>query len=301
MTHRANDALTLPVLGALFAFSAGPVGLVVQKYLVTSFEPPIIVLIQMTVGALVLWVARFFFPKVSLPPSAYAKGLALGAVQPGLLMIILTNAGAHLDSVTFVLLAALMPGVVALMGRFFLKETLSIWVVIGLLVSFAGMLLLVIVRERTGANQPLGFVLAGIGLLIGAGGMTIGRAINTSATMPWFVLAPLQVTGACAAAWVVALVVGSDLPTAVTSPQLIAFAYLGLGMTAISYFTFNFALSRLPVVHVGLIAAAGPGVGTVAAALIFGQTLELAAFVGISVVLLGAALPALHSLLRGGA
>jgi hypothetical protein len=38
----------------------------------------------------------------------------------------------------------------------------------------------------------------------------------------------------------------------------------------------------------------------VAAALIFNQTLEPFAFVGISVVLLGAALPALHGLLRDG-
>lgn len=301
MTHRANDALALPILGALFAFSAGPVGLVVQKYLVTSYAPPVIVLIQMTLGALVLWMARSFFPKVPLPLSAYAKGLALGAVQPGLLMIILTSAGARLDSVTFVLLAALMPGAVAVMGRLFLKEKLSVWVLIGLLVSFAGMVVLVIVRERTGDNQPLGFALAGLGLLIGAGGITIGRAINTSATMPWFVLAPLQVTGACLAAWAVVLVLGMDLPTTVAPREIIAFAYLGLGMTAISYFVFNFALSRLPVVHIGLIAAAGPGVGTVAAAMIFQQTLEPIAFVGIGVVLLGSALPALHGLLRGGA
>lgn len=301
MTHRANDALALPILGALFAFSAGPVGLVVQKYLVTSYAPPVIVLIQMTIGALALWMARSFFPKVPLPLSAYAKGLALGAVQPGLLMIILTSAGARLDSVTFVLLAALMPGAVAIMGRLFLKEKLSVWVVIGLLVSFAGMVVLVIVRERTGDNQLLGFALAGLGLLIGAGGITIGRAINTSATMPWFVLAPLQVTGACLAAWAVVLVLGMDLPTTVAPRDIIAFAYLGLGMTAISYFVFNFALSRLPVVHIGLIAAAGPGMGTVAAAMIFQQTLEPIAFVGIGVVLLGSALPALHGLLRGGA
>lgn len=300
MTHRDPNR-ALPILGALFSFSAGPVGLVVQKYLVTSYAPPVIVLIQMSIGAAVLWLARLAFPPASVPWSSYAKGLTLGAVQPGLLMIILTNAGAYLDSITFVLLAALMPAVVALMGRLFLKEALDVWVVVGLVVSFLGMILLVIVRDATGANHPLGFALAAIGLTIGAAGITVGRALNTSATLPWFLLAPLQVTGACIAAWAAVLVFGFELPASVTSNDLVAFAYLGLGMTAISYFTYNFALSRLPVVHVGLIAAAGPGVGTVAAAVIFRQELEPLAYFGITVVLLGAALPALVGLLRGEA
>lgn len=294
-------ARALPSVAGLLSFSAGPVGLVVQRYLVESLAPPLIIAVQMSIGVVALWLIRLAFPRAHLPLSAYLKGLALGFVQPGILMMLLTTAGSRLDSVTFVLMTALFPGMVALLGRILLKEALSRWVVVGLFVSFAGMIVVVFARDTTGENQVLGFALVALALIVGPAGIIAGRVINTTAIMPWYVLAPLQVSGAwlaaCLAAGVLVFGYGATVPDSLSSSQWMAFAYLGLIMTALSFMTFNYALSRLTVVHIGLLAAAGPAAGTLAAAVIFRQVLGPLALLGIAVVLFGAALPAVRAIL----
>ena len=297
MSPRSANAAFLPTAAALFCFSAGPVGLVVQRYLVASFDPSTIVALQMTVGAAVLWIVRASLPRRVLPVSAYGKGLALGMVHPGGFMIVYAAASARLDSITAVLAVALAPGAVALLGRLALKEPLKPVVLVGLAVSFAGMVLLVSDRDATGENQLSGILLAAVGLSLAAGGVVIGRALNTGAVLPWFVLAPLQVSGAGLVAWVGVFLFGPPVSLGPVLADWAAFAYLALGMTAASYFAYNFALSRLPTPQLGLLAAAGPGVGAIAAAIIFDQSLSNLAILGIGVVLFGAALPSLKAIL----
>ena len=64
-------------------------------------------------------------------------------------------------------------------------------------------------------------------------------------------------------------------------------------MTATGYLAYNFVLSRLPTPTIGLLSAAGPGVGALAAALIFGTTIGPTAALGIAIILTGTALPSL--------
>ena len=294
---------SLPVAAALFCFSAGPVGVAVQKLLVASFSPFLIIAVQMTLGAVVLWALRLLFPPAPVSRSAVLKGLALGALHPGAFMIVYTTASVGLDSVTAVLLLAIMPALVAIGGRLVLKEALKPVVLVGIGVSIVGLAVLVSERQVTGENTLSGFVLGVLGLALAAGGVIAGRAFNTGAVLPWFLLAPLQVTGAAIVAWTGVLVTAAmagDAPagSAVLDPVLIAanwlpFLYLGFGMTAASYFAYNFALSRLPTPTIGLLSAAGPGVGALAAALIFGTAIGPIAALGITVILFGTALPPL--------
>ena len=296
--HSRSLTGTLPVAAALFCFSAGPVGVAVQKLLVASFSPFLIIAVQMMLGAAVLWGLRLLFPPAPVPRSAMLKGLALGALHPGAFMIVYTTASGGLDSVTAVLLLAIMPALVAIGGRLVLKEALKPVVLVGIAVSIAGLAVLMSERQITGENTLLGFVLGVLGLALAAGGVIAGRAFNTGAVLPWFLLAPLQVTGAAIVAWTGVLVIVATTDGAVLDPVLIAanwlpFLYLALGMTAASYFAYNFALSRLPTPTIGLLSAAGPGVGALAAALIFGTAIGPVAALGIAIILFGTALPPL--------
>ena len=294
MSDTAAKGAMLPLIATLYAFSAGPVGVAVQKHLVETFDPPAIIAVQMTVGAAVLWLVRPFLPKRPLPLVAYAKGIALGIVHPGAFMIVFTAASARLDSITVVLLLALGPAVVAFLGRLVLKEALKATVVVGLVVSFVGLVLLVSERQASGENQVSGFLLAMLGLAFVGAGVVTGRAMNTGAVLPWYVLAPLQVSGAAILSWIGVLALGDPVRIDLVVRNWAAFAYLALGMTAAGYFAYNFALSRFPTTTIGLLASAGPGVGAIAAALIFDQRLSAPAILAIAVILFGAALPALH-------
>ena len=206
-------------------------------------------------------------------------------------MIIYTAASGRLDSITAVLLLALVPALVAVGGRIILKETLKPVVLIGIAVSIAGIVVLVSERQVTGENSVLGFALAVIGLAVASGSVIAGRAFNTGAVLPWFLLAPLQVTGAAAAAWVGVLATGVRVDPSAMIPHWQAFAYLAFGMTAASYFAYNFALSRLPTPTLGLLSAAGPGVGALAASVIFATRIGPVEAIGIAIILAGAALP----------
>lgn len=288
----------LAVIAALFSFSAGPVGVVVQKWLVASFSPFLIVAVQMTGGAVVLWAIRYFaFPKASVSRASMLKGFGLGVLHPGSFMIVYTAASGWLDSVTAVLLLALVPAFVAIGGRLVLKEALRPVVLVGIAVSLAGLVVLVSERDVTGSNEPLGFLLGILGLVLASGSVIAGRALNTGAVLPWFVLAPLQVTGAACVAWLGVLSTGTSIHVLSIAENAGAFLYLVLGMTAASYFAYNFALSRLPTPALGLLSAAGPGVGALAAAIIFATSIGTAALLGIAVILFGAALPSLTTVI----
>ena len=281
------------VFAALFCFSAGPVGIAVQKLLVATFSPFLIIAVQMTAGAIVLWIILLLFRPRPVAWTALAKGLLLGVLHPGAFMILYTAASARLDSITAVLLLAPMPAAVAILGRLLLKEALRLTVAFGLAASLVGLLVLVSERQATGESEPLGYALGLLGLLTAASGVIWGRAMNAGTLLPWYLLAPLQVTGAAVAAWVGVLWFGVAVDLQAIAEQAVPFAYLAFGMTSASYLAYNYALSRLEAPQIGLFAAAGPGVGAIAAAILFGSTIGPVAAVGIVIVLAGAALPSL--------
>ena len=284
---------TTAVFAALFCFSAGPVGIAVQKLLVASFSPFLIIAVQMTAGAIVLWIIPLWFSPRAGPWRALAKGLLLGVLHPGAFMIIFTAASARLDSITAVLLIAPVPAAVAILGRVLLKEALRPPVAIGLVASLAGLFVLVSERQATGESEPMGYALGLLGLLAAAFGVVWARAMNAGALLPWYLLAPLQVTGAAITAWAGVLWIGVTVDLHAIVEQAAPFAYLAFGMTAASYLAYNYALSRLEAPQIGLISSAGPGVGAIAAAILFGTTIGPVAAIEIVIVLTGAALPSL--------
>ncbi|WP_421857329.1 DMT family transporter [Oricola sp.] len=289
----------LAILAALFCFSAGPTGVAVQKLLVESFSAFLIIAVQMSISAAALWTIRVaFFPAHTLSRTAIARGFGLGIAHPGGFMIVYTFASARLDSVTAVVMLALMPALIATGGRVFLREPLRPVTLIGIAVSLTGLFVLVSERQVTGESEAMGYVLGVAGLALASGSVLVGRVFNTAAVLPWYLLAPLQVTGAAAVAWVGVLATGATLQADALVGNLGAFLYLALGMTAASYFAYNFALSKLTTPKLGLISAAGPGAGALAASFIFGTPIGPTAATGIAITLAGAALPAAYGLIR---
>jgi drug/metabolite transporter (DMT)-like permease len=197
-------------LAAVFCFSAGPVGVVVQKVLAEQFTPFAIVAAQMTLGGLVLWGVSVAIDRAAPPRAAAVKGLLLGAVHPGVFMLLNTAAAAQLDSVTLVLLLALFPAATAVLARVVLRERLRLPVAAGLAVSLGGLLVLVPQRQETGQSEPLGYLLALAAMACATSGVVAGRALNASAILPSHRVAALQVTGGAVVAGLGGLVFGFE-------------------------------------------------------------------------------------------
>jgi drug/metabolite transporter (DMT)-like permease len=280
-------------LAALFCFSAGPVGVVVQTLLAARFTPFAIIAAQMTLGGLALWGVSLAVDRGASPRAASAKALLLGVLHPGAFMLLNVAAAARLDGVTTVLLLAVIPAATAVLARLALGERLRPPVVAGLAVSLAGLAVLAAEREAGGRSEPLGHLLALAAVACAASGVVAGRALNTADALPWHRVAAFQVTGGATAAWLGGLLFGFGADLRAAAALWPAFAYLALVMTAGSYLAYNFALSRIEVPRLSLYIAAGPAVGALAAVVLLGERLGPAGLAGVAVVLAGALLPLL--------
>lgn len=285
-------------LSAIYCFSAGPVGFAIQKYLTAWFSPAAIIAVQMTTGALALWAVMLLLPRQTVSLADRLKPFAVGIIHPGIFMIIFTMASRNLDGVTLILLGAFMPAVVGVAGRVFLGEPLKAITILGMGVGFPGLLLVISERRMTGENSLAGYVTALLALCLAACGQLIGRALHTRSTVPWTVVATMQVSGAATVAWVAAAASGSGIGADDVGEHWVAFAYIGLVATAGGYFAYNFALSKMPVLQLGLISSIGPAVGAVVAAVIFDSPFGLSTAGGVALIIAGTALPGLLALRR---
>ncbi|MBB3590851.1 putative blue pigment (indigoidine) exporter [Rhizobium sp. BK529] len=286
------------VLAALFCFSAGPVGFAIQKYLTAWFSPASIIAVQMTIGAAALWAVMLLLPWQRVSLSDRLKPFAVGIIHPGIFMITFTMASRSLDGVTLILLSAFMPAVVGLAARVFLGEPLKATTFIGMGVGFAGLLLVISERQMTGESSLAGYVTALLALCLAACGQLLGRALHTRSSVPWTVVATMQLTAAAVVAWVVAIVSGLGIGADDIGEHWMAFCYIGLVATAGGYFAYNFALSKMPVLQLGLISSIGPAAGAAAAAVIFDSPFGVRTAGGVAMIIAGTALPGLLALLR---
>ncbi|GHC64197.1 DMT family transporter [Limoniibacter endophyticus] len=299
MTDRvAHTGASAPTLAAIFCFSAGPVGFAVQKYLAISLSPVVVIAVQMTIGAIILWTIAFMRTTQAVPLKTKLKAVGVGALHPGIFMIIFTTASRQMDGVTANLLAALMPAIVGFLARIFLAEPLKLSTLAGMAVSFAGLVLVISERKMTGESTLYGFLLAALGFSFAAAGQIAGRALHTRVQVPWQVVATMQVSGAAGIAWLSVFAIGAQLDLAAIASEWIAFSYIGAVVMAAGYAAYNFALSRLPILQLGLLAAIGPAVGAISAAIIFDSPMGLPTMAGILVIVTGTALPSLLGFAR---
>lgn len=287
------------VLAAIYCFSAGPVGFAIQKYLTAWFGPAEIIAVQMTTGAAALWAVSLFLQRRPVARAERWKPFAIGILHPGIFMIAFTAASRSLDGVTLILLSAFMPAVAGLAARLLLGEPLKATTFFGMGVGFAGLLLVISERQAGGQNSAGGYLTALSALGLAACGQLAGRALHTRSAVPWTVVATMQVSGAAAVAWAAALVTGFGMGLADAARHWPSLAYIGLVATAGGYFAYNFALSKMPVLQLGLLSSIGPATGAVAAAVIFDSPFGARTAAGVALIVLGTALPGLIALARG--
>ncbi|MDQ0471042.1 DMT family transporter [Labrys wisconsinensis] len=276
---------------AMFSFGIAPIGFLVQKSLTESISVLHILSVQLGCSAIVLWLISFMLWKEgSIAPGALAKGLGLGLLQPGVVLLLNVAGAARLDSVTLVLLWALQPPATAFVGVILLGERPPSTLKYGLAVSFAGLVLLAVQRNPVGANQAAGFALVLAAIACAAVGPAISRHLNT-VVLPWHRAASLQVTGGALLTGLGLVLVGdvSGLPAL---PGLWpSFAFLIFVSSAASYLAYSFALSRIDVAWVSLYAAVGPGLGAIVAVAVSGRAPGPVEAAGISVVVAGSVIP----------
>ncbi|MGY1725740.1 DMT family transporter [Geodermatophilus sp. SYSU D01062] len=162
--------------------------------------------------------------------------------------VALNAAERHLDAGTTAMLVNIGPILIAVLAGVWLHEGFPRWLVAGLAVAFAGVLLIGVAGRGSGGDL-LGVLLCLVAAVTYAVGVVAQKPVLRR-------LPPLQVTAtacaigaACCLPWAGALV--SDLAAAPVS-SVLGMVYLGVVPTALAFSTWAYALARTEAGRLGV-------------------------------------------------
>ena len=183
------------------------------------------------------------------PPRAAWPGIAaVGVLWFGIYMVALNWGEQHVDAGTAAMVVNIGPILIALLSAWLLREGLPRPLIVGIVVSFAGVIL-VGIATSTGAHASLAGILL---CLLAAVSYSVAMVIQKPALRH---ASALQVTTfGCALGALACLPFSGQLVSQLASAPLTAtlsVGYLGVFPTAIAFTTWAYALSRTPVSKLG--------------------------------------------------
>jgi drug/metabolite transporter (DMT)-like permease len=251
-----------------------------------DFNPGSLALGRLLVGTLVLGLllARGRWVRPTGREWALLVGCGIGWF--GIYNVALNAAERHLDAGTTAMLVNVGPLLIALFAGLLLREGFPRWLLVGLAVAFAGVLLIGTATRGAGADV-LGIVLCLLAAVAYAGGVVAQKPVLRH-------VPPIQVTFlACAVGaisclpWAGALT--TDLTTA-SAGSIAGMVYLGAVPTALAFSTWAYALSRMDAGRLGVTTYLVPPLVIGLGWLLLGEVPPVLAVVGGAICLAGVAL-----------
>ena len=201
-----------------------------------------------------------------------------------------------------VVIFALMPLVTSLLGRVFLGEAITRPVLLGAAIAIAGTGLLV--SGASGGNEAtlFGDAIVLVGMLLACIAMLVLRRVAQSHRLPMAVTC-FQLAGAGVSGLVVALGAaflageGDALATIaqVDASGWLLVLYLGVLVSAVAFFIYNYALRHIGVGRISLYLVLIAPLGVPLAAIFLGEMIGGRDAAAIALVVLGVAFPAVAS------
>ena len=223
--------------------------------------------------------------------------IAYGVLWFGVYTIMVNAADRYLDAGTSAMIVNLAPVIVAVLAGLFLGEGFPRRLMIGLLVAFAGVVIIAS-ASRTGAVDPRGVALA----LAAAALYAIGVLLQKQALAT---VDPITVTWLGALAGMVAtLPFAGRLIEQLTSqpwPVTAGVVYLGVFPTAIAFLLWSYALARTSAGRMAASSYVVPGIAVLLSWAFLSETPAGIALVGGAVSLAGVALTRLPTRRRPAA
>ncbi|CAN5633004.1 hypothetical protein BH10ACT10_BH10ACT10_03050 [soil metagenome] len=213
--------------------------------------------------------------------------VAIGLLWFGLYNVAL-NAGEHLvDAGTAAMLIQISPVLVAVLAAVFLKEKATPALGIGLLVAFAGVVLIATSTGEGGDRAPVGVLLCLLSAAVYAVSLILQKPLVAR-------LPAIEVTWiACTVGAVACLPFAGDLlhETAAASTSDIGWVvFLGVFPTAIAFTTYAFALSQMSAGNLSVTTYLVPPITVLLSWLFLSEAPPAMAYVGGALALVGVAL-----------
>jgi drug/metabolite transporter (DMT)-like permease len=257
------------------------------RHLGVAFSPGSLSLGRLLVGTLALGVVLFTRGWSRPSWADWLRMVAIGLLWFGLYNVALNAGERRVDAGTAALLIQLSPLLVAVLAAVFLDERPTIALGVGLLVAFAGVVLI-----ATSTSDGGGRDLVGVGLcLLSAAAYAISLVLQKPLVSR---LPAIQVTWtACAVGTVACLPFAGDLVSdvrAAGAADIGWMVYLGLFPTAIAFSTYAFALRHMNAGNLSVTTYLVPPITVLISWLALSEAPPTLAYVGGALCLLGVAI-----------
>jgi len=211
--------------------------------------------------------------------------VVIGVLWFGVYNVALNQGEHHVDAGTSAMLIQISPVLIAVLATIFLGERFTPWLAIGLVLAFAGVVL-ISVSQPGGHNDVAGVLLCLLAALVYSVALVVQKPLVSR-------LSALHVTWlACTVGAVTCLPFGGQLATSVgdaSASDIWWVVYLGLFPTAIAFTTYAFALQRMTASSLGITTYLVPPLTIVMGWAFLGETPPAMAYVGGALALVGVA------------
>ncbi|NUR05622.1 MAG: DMT family transporter [Nocardioidaceae bacterium] len=257
------------------------------RHLGPSFSPGSLSLGRLLVGSVALGV-MVALRGFRVPRRRDWPGLVtIGVLWFGVYNVAL-NAGEHrVDAGTAAMLIQLSPVLVAVLAAVFLKERATLALGIGLVVAFAGVVLIATSTSGSGRYDPLGVVLCLVSAAAYAVSLTVQKPLVSR-------LSGVEVTWiACTVGVLTCLPFAGDLVHDVSGASAADIGwvvFLGLFPTAIAFSTYAYALSHMSAGNLSVTTYLVPPITVLLSWALLSEVPPAMAYVGGALCLVGVAL-----------
>lgn len=269
---------------------------VVIRHLGQSVTPGALSLGRLLIAALVLSALLARAPRSRFTRTEVLLMLLCGVTWFGIYNLALNDSERRIDAATAAMVVQVGPILIALLAALFLGERLTGWLLLGMAIAFAGVVVIgSAMREGSGTDLD-GVLLALLAAATYAVGVVCQKVLLRR-------LSGLEVT--CYACWIGAVVclpwIG-DLGEVVTTSDagtLVLIGYLGVFPTAVAFSTWAFALRHTDAGKQALTTFLVPALAALLAWLLLDEVPPALAFVGGALCVLGVLVTRRRA--RGGA
>ncbi len=242
---------------------------------------------RLVVGAVVLGIAALGRGVPRPTSRQWVSILAIGVLWFAIYNIALNEGEQRVDAGTAAMLIQVSPVLIALLAALFLSERFTLALAGGLLLAFAGVVLIGVSTSSAGDRDPWGVVLVLISAVVYSISLILQKPLMAS-------LSAVHVTWlACSVGAVVCLPYAGTLvreASAAPTSSLLWVVYLGAFPTAIAFTTYAFALRHMDASRLGVSTYLVPPITIVLGLVLLGETPPTAAYAGGALALAGVAL-----------
>jgi len=281
-------ARSLPLLAVAVTLVLWASAFVAIRDLADEVRPGSLALGRLAVGALCLGLVALRRRPVLVRPARqdWWRLIVIGVLWYALYMVALNAGERRIDAGTSAMLIQLSPILIAVLAAVFLGERFTRWIVLGLALAFAGVVVISLGSGGDSGHDVLGVLLCLVSAVAYAISLILQKPLMSR-------LASVQVTWlACTIGAVVCLPFAGQLVADLRAAPLSAtlwVIYLGVFPTAIAFTTYGYALSHMSASSLGITTYLVPVITVLLAWGWLGETPPALAYVGGALALLGVA------------